>query len=299
MQSLLAQLQARYPNASLIADLLTIHQGSYVVRAVIQVGTVPLATGMAAALEIEQAEDQAKIRALAAIGIEAFMAPAIPASQSAYPYSLPSTFEPVEAAEPIASSPAIPAPPAPASSQPLSSPPILSEPNQIFSSPVAPQAELLDFASPLAQPEIQQEEEIDSRNTVSIASIEDSKAEFAPTTEFSDDFSELIEPPEELANFAELPPDPSPPPPPTKGKSPKRKTEPAPSAPASLEGSDRSEEIARIGVEMKRLGWTTEQGRNYLKRTYGKKSRQELSETELLDFLNYLESQPSASGSLF
>ncbi|QYO67858.1 hypothetical protein [Leptolyngbya sp. 7M] len=57
--------------------------------------------------------------------------------------------------------------------------------------------------------------------------------------------------------------------------------------------SDRSEEIMKIGIEMKRLGWSTEQGREYLKRTYGKRSRQELDDAELLDFLHYLEGQPS------
>lgn len=57
--------------------------------------------------------------------------------------------------------------------------------------------------------------------------------------------------------------------------------------------ADCSEEIMKIGIEMKRLGWSTEQGREYLKRTYGKRSRQELEDAELLDFLRYLELQPS------
>jgi hypothetical protein len=61
------------------------------------------------------------------------------------------------------------------------------------------------------------------------------------------------------------------------------------------ETQDRSDEIARIGVEMKRLGWTTIQGREYLKQRYGKRSRQELNDPELLDFLAYLENQPASS----
>ncbi|NJR39013.1 MAG: hypothetical protein HC781_09465 [Leptolyngbyaceae cyanobacterium CSU_1_4] len=61
------------------------------------------------------------------------------------------------------------------------------------------------------------------------------------------------------------------------------------------ETQDRSDEIARIGVEMKRLGWTTIQGREYLKQRYGKRSRQELNDSELLDFLAYLENQPAPS----
>jgi replicative superfamily II helicase len=55
---------------------------------------------------------------------------------------------------------------------------------------------------------------------------------------------------------------------------------------------DNSDEFAKIGVEMQRLGWTIEDGRNYLFQTYGKKSRHVLSREELLDFLHYLQSQP-------
>ena len=43
-------------------------------------------------------------------------------------------------------------------------------------------------------------------------------------------------------------------------------------------------------VEVKRLGWTTEQGRNYLKKKYGKRSRLHLTDKQLLEFLNYLQS---------
>lgn len=56
---------------------------------------------------------------------------------------------------------------------------------------------------------------------------------------------------------------------------------------------DQSDDIAKIGVEMQRLGWTTEQGRDYLIQTYGKRSRHLLDSEELRDFLKYLESQPT------
>jgi hypothetical protein len=95
----------------------------------------------------------------------------------------------------------------------------------------------------------------------------------------------------------------------TKGKSAKRKTDPATeSAPIpeteaidrpTQEIVDRSDVNAKIGVEMKRLSWTVEQGRNHLKRTYGKRSRQELEDSELLDFLNYLEAQPMPANAPF
>lgn len=56
---------------------------------------------------------------------------------------------------------------------------------------------------------------------------------------------------------------------------------------------DLSDAIARTSVELKRLTWSNQQGREYLLRTYGKRSRQDLTDEEMLEFLNYLESQPS------
>lgn len=56
---------------------------------------------------------------------------------------------------------------------------------------------------------------------------------------------------------------------------------------------DFSDYIARTNIELARLGWTTEQGKAHLLKTYGKRSRQLLSDPELVDFLAYLESQPT------
>jgi hypothetical protein len=56
---------------------------------------------------------------------------------------------------------------------------------------------------------------------------------------------------------------------------------------------DLSDAIARTSVELKRLGWNNQQGREYLEQTYGKRSRQHLNDQELLEFLHYLESLPS------
>ena len=43
-------------------------------------------------------------------------------------------------------------------------------------------------------------------------------------------------------------------------------------------------------IEMKRLGWTKDIGRDYLKKKYGKRSRLHLTDEQLLDFLNHLQS---------
>lgn len=51
--------------------------------------------------------------------------------------------------------------------------------------------------------------------------------------------------------------------------------------------------MAEISLQMDRLGWTKEQGKDYLLKTYGKKSRHLLSDEELMEFLQYLQSQPN------
>jgi hypothetical protein len=60
---------------------------------------------------------------------------------------------------------------------------------------------------------------------------------------------------------------------------------------------DLSDIIAHTDVELKRLGWTNAQGRRYLEQTYHKRSRQHLSDTELMEFLDYLKMQPAPSKS--
>ncbi len=55
-----------------------------------------------------------------------------------------------------------------------------------------------------------------------------------------------------------------------------------------ISSEDLSRILAKTDVQMQRLGWTTEQGREHLIKTYGKRSRTLLTEAELLDFRQYL-----------
>jgi hypothetical protein len=48
-----------------------------------------------------------------------------------------------------------------------------------------------------------------------------------------------------------------------------------------------------ITAEMNRLGWTTEQGRQYLLETYGKRSRSLLTDPELIEFWEHLMALPT------
>jgi len=56
---------------------------------------------------------------------------------------------------------------------------------------------------------------------------------------------------------------------------------------------DLSDIIAQTDVELQRLGWNVNQGREFLEKTYGKRSRHDLTDEELLEFLLFLETQPT------
>lgn len=56
--------------------------------------------------------------------------------------------------------------------------------------------------------------------------------------------------------------------------------------------------IDQTNLELKRLGWSNSQGREFLEKCYGKRSRSQLSETELADFLNRLKATNSATNSI-
>jgi hypothetical protein len=55
-----------------------------------------------------------------------------------------------------------------------------------------------------------------------------------------------------------------------------------------LKPIDRTDVIAAITVEMDRLEWTTDDGRDYLLKTYSKRKRAELEDAQLVEFLGYL-----------
>jgi hypothetical protein len=55
--------------------------------------------------------------------------------------------------------------------------------------------------------------------------------------------------------------------------------------------SDISDVLSQIDVELERLQWTADTGRQHLKAVYGKTSRQLLNSGQLLDFLGYLRNQ--------
>jgi len=192
----LSEFHRRYPTGSLVSDLLQIHDGLFIVKTSLLVGGSVLATGMAAAPTLEQAEDSARQRALQLLGIHLPLQTRAELIASESSPSLPTTQRAaLGAAWPD------------------------EEPSELILEPAPPPS---------------------SRRTRAAAKTA-----------------------------------------PDKGTS---KPEPV----------DFADEIAQTTVEMKRLGWTEAQGRACLLDRYGKRSRQQLSDEELLDFLHFLQRQPSA-----
>jgi len=70
------RVQARYPGSSWLSEFLGCEDGLFVVRAVLSLEGEPLATALAAAATVEAAEEQARDRLAALLGLT--RAPALP-----------------------------------------------------------------------------------------------------------------------------------------------------------------------------------------------------------------------------
>lgn len=253
---MLAKFRQRYPQGSLVGELVKIDRGTYIVKVLLQADGVVLATALAGADTVEAAEDAARARAIATLMLDSkSLSDKIP-DRANLQVATADTIEPLpeiaqksseiveepqtipqsvnfSEAEPIAVSPAprftpdVPAvetPPAPLKPQPSADAPVAST---LFDD-----AFIADPESPLPE------------NSYTVAS------EPQPSADHSFNTSEL-----EAMDFNEI----------------KQKTD----------------------IEIKRLGWTKDDGREFLKSRYGKRSRLHLTDEELLEFLHYLEKLPS------
>ena len=222
------QFRRHFPRGSLISELVQIDRGKYIVRASVQNEGLTLATGLAAAETVEQAEDEARSRALAVLEIPATAAPSVSTSpQKPSAHSPPQTVTP--------ESPVSNASPSSIAPSNQATAPSTAETEPVKETNHAPQ-ETVTNGHPQA-PEFNSE--------VRMTDAEESQ----PVTNGSNQGEETV--------------------------------------------TDSSDIIARTNVELRRLRWTSEQGRKFLQETYGKRSRTLLSESELLQFLEYLEKQPT------
>lgn len=281
---MLAQFQSLYPNGSLISELVQIFQGKYIVRASVQIEGITRATGIAAAETVEAAEDQARNRALMVLGItnapggtvastpkpiaQVQLNPALNTTDGLHEFTDASTKDRdfvsspwsvvsgKETSTPLPSAGDIK--PDLVTNDTLSTSKINTH-NQDLGQrfPVTSNWET-QFDTPVSKEGIVSGNEPDNQPLPAVATS--NVTPFAPRNYGNQ---------EEVGNLSGT------------GKR-KKKGEPV----------NLSDVIAKTDVEIERLGWTKEQGREYLKKTYGKLGRSLLSEEELLDFLRHLESQP-------
>ena len=255
---MLQKLRQRYPQVALISELVQIDHGKYIVRAIIEIEGKTVVTGLAAADTVEIAEDRARERAL--LLLEAENNPDLQLVEKVSPnnISLPEDLpKPVASAKKSTKTPKVTEIPRPEAK-------IEPELPQVQDIPPAK----IELELPQVQdiPPAKIEPELPQVKDIPLPEPEPLLLEME-----TDNYSLLSELPEEASLTEEEPPAP----------------EPVVVIPEEI---DYSVLKTKIDVEMKRLAWTTEKGREYLISTYGKKSRLLLTNEELLEFYNYLSS---------
>ena len=302
---MLAQLRLQYPQSCLISELLEIKHGKYIVRALVQVEGVSIATGLGSGETVEIAEDNARERVLAILDLEASLsttaiAPVVPATPLVAAPVTPPQVETLLAA-PVMT---VIAPPIPT---PLIAPPIVVVANPVIQpivtetpAPVVTETLASEIKTPvdIIQPQPKIEEEIIQE---AVFPQETSPQPPIPTIEKT----EKVEKTEKIVSL-HIVPDTQPaetyPQPVVAGVpdlesskfSAEKEEKKAKSKTSPVAIPDIKDVMAKTEIEIRRLGWTTQQGRNFLLQRYGKRARTLLSDEELLDFLSYLEDQPVA-----
>jgi len=271
------QFRIRYPKGSLVTELVTIDRGKYIVRCWVQNEGTTLATGLAAADTVELAEDQARTRALEALALDSSTVtkqqetPAVTNGEVLVsPQPTPITARAFPEATSVTT---------PTRSESLVQP----QPMRVPETTIASDARSLSSLEP-------KREEVAERVTATPLLAD----------EMTFTYDEYDLPEVETTQEAETPLWAA-----EKTSTTPLNDVPVPSyaekeletdtneTPLTASPVDFSDIIARTNVELKRLGWTNQQGRDYLVQTYGKRSRQLLTDDELLDFLHHLESEPS------
>lgn len=302
---MLAQLRLQYPQSCLISELLEIKHGKYIVRALVQVEGVSIATGLGSGETVEIAEDHARERVLAVLDLEASLsttaiAPVVPATPLVAAPITPPQVETLLAAPVMAAI-------APPITTPSIAPPIVVVANPVIQpvvtetpAPVVTETLASEIKTPveIIQPQPKIEEEIIQEAV--------SPQETSPQPPISTiEKTEKVEKTEKIVSL-HIVPDTQPaetyPQPLVTGVpdlesskfSAEKEEKKAKSKTSPVAIPDIKDVMAKTEIEIRRLGWTTQQGRNFLLQRYGKRARTLLSDEELLDFLSYLEEQPVA-----
>jgi hypothetical protein len=271
------QFRIRYPKGSLVTELVTIDRGKYIVRCWVQNEGTTLATGLAAADTVELAEDQARTRALEALALDSSTVtkqqetPAVTNGEVLVsPQPTPITARAFPEATSVTT---------PTRSESLVQP----QPMRVPETTIASDARSLSSLEP-------KREEVAERVTVTPLLADEMTFTYDEYDLPEVETTQEAETPLWAAEKTSTTPLNDVPVPSYAEKELETDTNETPSTASPVDFSDI---IARTNVELKRLGWTNQQGRDYLVQTYGKRSRQLLTDDELLDFLHHLESEPS------
>ena len=271
------QFRIRYPKGSLVTELVTIDRGKYIVRCWVQNEGTTLATGLAAADTVELAEDQARTRALEALAIDSSTVtkqqetPAVTNGEVLVsPQPTPITARAFPEATSVTT---------PTRSESLVQP----QPMRVPETTIASEARSLSSLEP-------KREEVGERVTATPLLADEMTFTYDEYDLPEVETTQEAETPLWAAEKTSTTPLNDVPVPSYAEKELETDTNETPSTASPV---DLSDIIARTNVELKRLGWTNQQGRDYLVQTYGKRSRQLLTDGELLDFLHHLESEPS------
>jgi hypothetical protein len=270
---MLQKLRQRYPQVALISELVQIDHGKYIVRAIIEIEGKTVVTGLAAADTVEIAEDRARERAL--LLLDAETPPDLQLVEKVSPNNvslgedLPKPVASAKKSTKTAKVTEIPRPEAKIE-------PELPEVKDIPPAKIEPELpQVKDIPPAKIEPELPEVKDIPpAKIELELPQVKDiplPEPEPLLLETETDNYSLLTELPEEVSLTEEDPPEP----------------EPVAVIPEEI---DYSVLKTKIDVEMKRLAWTTEKGREYLISTYGKKSRLLLTNEELLEFYNYLSS---------
>ncbi len=267
---MLTKFRERYPQGSLVSELVKIDRGVYIVKASVEIDSIVLATGLAAADKIEVAEDKARERAIATLALDLHQTPVsnLKTEKSAANSTLLDSK--------LSNSEQMPSVPVNTTNnisnnndrlETLSKPPQAIEPKTatakiepaIVSEPPTPEP----FLEP-NNPEINLNPEpvINSGNLFE-------------GTAAKDQYSNLLA---ENNNIT--------------SQLPISNVNLNPESEAT-ETIDFNEIKQKTDIEIKRLGWTKDDGREFLKTRYGKRSRLHLTDEQLLEFLRYLEKEPT------
>ena len=297
---MLNQFRHLYPQGTICSELINIDRGLYIVKVSLQDRNLVLGTGFAAAETIEKAEDRARERALMTLNLEKTGDTA--QIQQPQVNTAPTALAPKPAKDVVAlqdsQQVAIPedqektATQAPQEVFSYNSAVANSSLEKANSHPVAisqrravdtiSQRRAVDtIAEPMTQPE-------PTEDILPPTSQETTPVEETPTDIFEQPLtSPFVE--ETQTNIFEQPITS----PPVEETPPEETIEETAEEVTETIQFDFNDIKYKTDLEMKRLGWTKEQGRDYLLGTYGKRSRLHLTDEELLEFWRYLETLPN------